>query len=137
MSETNIIKWTPELLLEINLNSPDDFLKIKETLTRIGIESKKEVQTLYQSCHILHKKGKYYITHFKEMLELDGKLTNLSNEDIARRNTIGILLSDWGLLEIVNLNKTKPRTSLKNIKILAFSKKDNWNLRSKYSIGKT
>lgn len=137
MSETNIIKWTPELLLEINLNSPDDFLKIKETLTRIGIESKKEVQTLYQSCHILHKKGKYYITHFKEMLELDGKLTNLSNEDIARRNTIGILLSDWGLLEIVNLNKTKPRTSLKNIKILAFSKKGNWNLRSKYSIGKT
>ena len=137
MSETDIIKWTPELLLEINLNSPDDFLKIKETLTRIGIESKKEVQTLYQSCHILHKKGKYYITHFKEMLELDGKLTNLSNEDIARRNTIGILLSDWGLFEIVNFNKTKPRTSLKNIKILAFSKKDNWNLRSKYSIGKT
>lgn len=124
-----------EELIEVTLGEKDDFLKIKETLTRIGVASKKE-KTLYQSCHILHKQGKYYIVHFKELFSLDGKPTDISENDISRRNTIVNLLEDWELLKIVNKEKTKdPTVSLSQIKILPYKEKDEWNLVPKYNIG--
>tara|TARA_B100000941_G_C28317210_1_gene454624 strand:+ start:171 stop:575 length:405 start_codon:yes stop_codon:yes gene_type:complete len=127
------INWKPEQMLEVVLKEPDDFLKIRETLSRIGVASRKE-KILYQSCHILHKQGKYYITHFKELFALDGKDTNLSENDIARRNTITKLLSDWGLVEVKGT--TEPAAPLSQIKIIAFKEKDDWTLETKYNIGK-
>lgn len=127
--------WSPSEMVEVLLKEPDDFLRVKETLTRIGISSKKEHNTLYQSCHILHKQGRYFIVHFKELFMLDGKSSNFSENDQARRNTIVKLLSDWGLLEIVDQSKVEPLASIKQIKILPFSEKNNWNLEAKYTIG--
>jgi hypothetical protein len=128
--------WSPDDMIEVLLNEPDDFLRIKETLTRIGVSSKKEHNTLYQSCHILHKQGRYFIVHFKELFLLDGKYSNLSENDCARRNTIVTLLSDWGLLEIVQPEKINNRAMVKQIKILPFKEKSEWSLESKYTIGK-
>jgi len=123
-------------LIEITLNNEDDFLKVRETLTRIGIASPKE-KRLYQSCHILHKRGKYYITHFKELFALDGKATNFSEEDQGRRNAIIQLLSEWDLIEVVNPDSIKePLVKLNQIKIIAHKDKDNWDLIAKYNIGK-
>ena len=116
MNDT-IIEWSPSDMLEVSLNEPDDFLKIKETLTRIGVASQKEENTLFQSCHILHKQGHYFITHFKELFALDGKPSTLTQNDLARRNTIASLLSDWGLLDIISDN-LKEHASLKEIKIM-------------------
>jgi len=127
--------WTPLEMLEVGLNEPDDFLKIKETLTRIGVASNRETNTLYQSCHILHKQGRYFIVHFKELFMLDGKNSNLTKNDLARRNTIATLLSDWGLLNVVNPEKASNQTSLRFIKIISHKEKLNWDLQSKYSIG--
>ena len=127
------INWTQEQMLEVSLKEPDDFLKIRETLSRIGVASRKE-KKLYQSCHILHKQGRYYITHFKELFALDGKSTNLSENDIARRNTIANLLKDWGLVKI--LGKSEPVAPLSQIKIISFKEKDEWILETKYNIGK-
>lgn len=129
---TNII----DTLIEITLKEEQDFLKIKETLTRIGVASKKE-KILYQSCHILHKKGKYYITHFKEMFALDGKDTNFSEEDKHRRNTIALLLEEWGLCKLVNKTLAETKVSLNQIKIIPYKEKEDWLLESKYSIGKS
>jgi len=129
------IEWTPSNMLEVLLNEPDDFLKIKETLTRIGVASKKEHNTLFQSCHILHKQGRYFIVHFKELFMLDGKPSNFTEDDIGRRNTITTLLSDWGLLTIVDELQTETKTSLRQIKIISHRDKNEWNLESKYSIG--
>ena len=129
------IEWTPSDMLEVILNEPDDFLKIKETLTRIGVASKKEHNTLFQSCHILHKQGRYFIVHFKELFMLDGKPSNFSEDDIGRRNTIATLLSDWGLLTIVDELQAQIKTSLRQIKIISHRDKNEWNLESKYSIG--
>ena len=127
------VNWTQEQMLEVGLNEPDDFLKVRETLSRIGVASRKE-RKLYQSCHILHKQGKYYIVHFKELFALDGKNTNLSDNDIARRNTISKLLSDWGLVTIISeLREVAP---LSQIKIISFSEKNEWTLETKYNIGK-
>ena len=127
------INWKPEQMLEIELKEPDDFLKIRETLSRIGVASRKD-KILYQSCHVLHKKSKYYIVHFKELFALDGKDTNLSENDIARRNTIAKLLGDWGL---VNVKGTlEPIAPLSQIKIIAFKEKSEWTLETKYNIGK-
>lgn len=123
-------------LVEVKLKNAEDFLKIKETLSRIGVASKKD-QTLYQSCHILHKQGKYYITHFKELFLLDGKTSDLDENDIARRNTIVSLLEEWGLLEVVSKDKIKdPQATLSQIKIIAFKEKHEWTLVPKYTIGK-
>ena len=129
------IEWTPSNMLEVILNEPDDFLKIKETLTRIGVASKKEHNTLFQSCHILHKQGRYFIVHFKELFMLDGKPSNFTEDDIGRRNTIATLLSDWGLLTIVDELQAEIKTSLRQIKIISHRDKNEWNLESKYSIG--
>jgi len=129
------IEWQPSDMLEVILNEPDDFLKIKETLTRIGVSSKKEHNTLYQSCHILHKQGRYFIVHFKELFMLDGKPSNFSEDDIGRRNTIATLLSDWGLLTIVDELQAEIKTSLRQIKIISHKDKNEWSLESKYSIG--
>ena len=127
------IQWSPESMLEVTIKQPDDFLKVRETLTRIGVASRKD-KTLFQSCHILHKQGKYFIVHFKELFALDGKDTNLSENDIARRNTIGKLLGDWGL---VNVKGTlEPIAPLSQIKIIAFKEKNEWTLETKYNIGK-
>ena len=127
------INWSQEDMLEVRLREPDDFLKIRETLSRIGVASRKE-RKLYQSCHILHKQGRYYIVHFKELFALDGKETNLSDNDIARRNTITKLLKDWELVDLVGeLNDLAP---LSQIKIISFKEKDEWNLETKYNIGK-
>jgi len=127
------INWKPEQMLEVELKEPDDFLKIRETLSRIGVASRKE-RKLYQSCHILHKQGKYFIVHFKELFALDGKDTNLSENDIARRNTIGKLLGDWGLVEVKG--DSTPTAPLSQIKIISFKEKDEWILETKYNIGK-
>ena len=127
------INWKPEQMLEVELKEPDDFLKIRETLSRIGVASRKE-RKLYQSCHILHKQGKYFIVHFKELFALDGKDTNLSENDIARRNTIANLLNDWGLIEVKG--SLEPMAPLSQIKILSFREKDEWTLETKYNIGK-
>ena len=126
-------QWSPEKMIEIFLSEPDDFLKVRETLTRIGVASRKE-KKLYQSCHILHKQGKYYIVHFKELFALDGKDTNLSENDIARRNTIVKLLSDWGLVTMKG--KPEPIAPLSQIKIISFKEKNDWILETKYNIGK-
>ena len=122
-----------ETLVEISFEQEDDFLKIRETLSRIGVASRKE-QELFQSCHILHKRGKYYIVHFKELFALDGKQTNLSENDIARRNTISKLLSDWGLVKVKG--ETDPAAPLSQIKIISFKDKNDWTLETKYNIGK-
>lgn len=123
-------------LIEVTLPNEEDFLKIKETLTRIGVASKKD-RKLYQSCHILHKQGKYYIVHFKELFALDGKPSNFSEEDVGRRNTIVNLLSEWGLLKLVVVEKSQePRTPLSQIKILPYKDRDEWELVAKYNIGR-
>ena len=129
----NNINWTQEQMFEVLLKEPDDFLKIRETLSRIGVASRKE-RKLYQSCHILHKQGRYYIVHFKELFALDGKDTNLSENDIARRNTIVKLLSDWGLVTMKGT--PEPIAPISQIKIIAFKEKDEWILETKYNIGK-
>ena len=125
--------WSQEQMLQVTLKEPDDFLKVRETLSRIGVASRKE-RKLYQSCHILHKQGKYYIVHFKELFALDGKETNLSENDIARRNTIAKLLNDWNLVGVEG--KIEPVAPLSQIKILYFKDKDEWTLETKYNIGK-
>ena len=127
--------WTPESMLEVLLPEPDNFLKVRETLTRIGIASRKD-KTLYQSCHILHKQGRYFIVHFKELFALDGKEANITTGDVERRNTIANLLSDWGLLKIVVPAQAEQRVSLSQIKVVAFKEKNEWDLIAKYSIGK-
>ena len=127
--------WTPDSMLEINLAEPDNFLKVRETLTRIGIASKKD-NTLFQSCHILHKQGRYFIVHFKELFALDGKDSNITSSDIERRNAIAALLQDWDLLKIVNTSKAEQKASLSQIKVVAFKEKSEWNLVAKYNIGK-
>lgn len=127
-----VVDWSPDLMLEVTLSQPDDFLKIRETLTRMGVASKKDSK-LYQSCHILHKQGRYFITHFKELFLLDGKPSNLTENDIGRRNTIVTLMSDWGLLETVEaIGETAP---LNQIKIISHKEKHNWELCPKYNIG--
>ena len=127
------VKWTQEHMLEVGLKEPDDFLKVRETLSRIGVASRKE-RKLYQSCHILHKQGRYYIVHFKELFALDGKKTNLSENDIARRNTIANLLNDWGLINIIE--EVTDLAPLSQIKVLSFNEKSEWTLETKYNIGK-
>jgi hypothetical protein len=132
---TDIVEWSPPQMLEVYLNDPDDFLKIKETLSRIGVSSKRETNVLFQSCHILHKQGRYFIVHFKELFMLDGKPSTFTYEDQCRRNTIALLLSDWNLLSIVDRASIDGTTSLKQIKIISHRDKADWDLRSKYSIG--
>ncbi len=134
MEESNIVEWTPTNMLEVTLNEPDDFLKIRETLTRIGVASRKD-NKIYQSCHILHKQGRYFIVHFKELFLLDGKKSNLEENDVARRNTIATLMSDWGLLTIEGRDKLEPIAPLRQIKIISFKYKNQWNLCPKYNIG--
>jgi hypothetical protein len=134
--ENNIVEWTPSDMLEIVLNEPDDFLKIRETLTRIGVASRKD-NKLFQSCHILHKQGRYFIVHFKELFLLDGKKSNLEENDIGRRNTIATLMSDWGLVSIQGEQNPKPVAPLRQIKIIPFKDKDKWELCPKYNIGNT
>ena len=129
------VKWSPEQMVEVVLNEPDDFLKVRETLTRIGVASRKE-KKIYQSCHILHKKGKYYIVHFKELFALDGKSTNISENDLQRRNRISKLLSDWGLISIVDELGEDDLAPLNQIKVLSYKDKGEWTLESKYNIGK-
>ena len=131
MSE--VIEWKPENMLEVKIKEPDDFLKIRETLTRIGVASRKE-RKIYQSCHILHKQGRYFIVHFKELFALDGKTANIFINDIERRNTIAQLLSDWGLIELVGIVESK--APLSQIKVLPFKEKNEWVLEPKYNIGK-
>ena len=128
-------EWTVENMVEVRLSQPDDFLKIRETLSRIGIASKKD-KKLYQSCHILHKQGRYFIVHFKELFGLDGKQTNFSTEDEQRRNTIVKLLNDWGLVTVVNEAKITQQAPLSQIKVIAFKEKSEWVLETKYNIGK-
>ena len=134
MSEDSF-NWSPEQMLEVTLNQPDDFLKIRETLSRIGVASRKD-KTLFQSCHILHKQGKYYIVHFKELFALDGKKATLVENDVQRRNTIAVLLHAWNLLTIVKADEAKNNAPLSQIKIIAFKEKNEWNLQAKYNIGK-
>tara|TARA_Y100001938_G_scaffold151015_1_gene245119 strand:- start:9728 stop:10159 length:432 start_codon:yes stop_codon:yes gene_type:complete len=128
-------EWNVENMVEIKLKQPDDFLKVRETLSRIGIASKKD-KKLYQSCHILHKQGRYFIVHFKELFGLDGKKTNFSDEDIQRRNTIVKLLIDWGLVEIVDVTRIEKQAPLSQIKVISFKEKKDWILETKYNIGK-
>ena len=134
MSE-DTIKWSPSDMLEVTIKQPDDFLKVRETLTRIGVASRK-YKTLFQSCHILHKQGKYYITHFKELFALDGKNSSLSLNDIQRRNTIALLLQDWNLIDVVNTALVENKAPLSQIKVLPFKEKSEWNMVAKYNIGK-
>ena len=129
------IKWSIEDMLEVTIKQPDDFLKVRETLTRIGVASRKD-KTLFQSCHILHKQGKYYIVHFKELFALDGKLATLSENDIQRRNTIAVLLADWSLIDIVKKEAAENKAPLSQIKVLPFKEKKEWILSAKYNIGK-
>jgi hypothetical protein len=129
------VDWTPSMMIEISLSEPDDFLKIRETLTRIGVASRKE-KKLYQSAHILHKQGRYYITHFKELFALDGKYANLTVNDIQRRNRIIKLLSDWGLISVLNPEEVTDIAPLNQIKVLSYKEKNEWILEQKYSIGK-
>ena len=130
----NEISWKPDQMLEVSLKEPDDFLKVRETLSRIGVASRKD-KKLFQSTHILHKQGKYYICHFKELFALDGKSTNISENDIARRNTIANLLSDWGLVNVVGTSSIEP-APLSQIKVISFREKNDWILETKYNIGK-
>ena len=129
------VDWSSEKMVEVSLSEPDDFLKVRETLTRIGVASRKE-KKLYQSCHILHKQGKYYIVHFKELFALDGKKANLSLNDVQRRNRIVQLLGDWGLVSINNKESITDVAPLSQIKVLAYKEKGDWTLESKYNIGK-
>jgi len=131
-----ITNWQPTDMLEVRLNEPDDFLKIRETLTRIGVASRKD-QKLYQSCHILHKQGRYFIVHFKELFLLDGKPSNLLENDIQRRNTISTLLADWGLITIVDPSRAQDIAPLRQIKVIPFKEKSQWELCPKYNIGNT
>ena len=133
MEESNI-HWTPTSMLEVSLNEPDDFLKVRETLTRIGVASRRD-KKLFQSCHILHKQGRYFIVHFKELFLLDGKKANLDESDIARRNTIATLLSDWGLIDFVARGESLNCAPLRQIKIISYKDKDQWELCPKYNIG--
>jgi hypothetical protein len=126
------VEWTPEMMLEVKLNEPDDFLKVRETLSRIGVASRKD-KILYQSCHILHKQGRYFIVHFKELFALDGKPTNITLNDVERRNTIASLLGDWELIEIVGV--AEPKAPLSQIKVLSYRDKEDWVLETKYNIG--
>ena len=135
MSVDTEIQWKQSDMIEVGLKEPDDFLKVRETLTRIGVASRKE-RKIYQSCHILHKQGKYYIVHFKELFALDGKKTNFSDNDIQRRNRIAQLLSDWGLISVVNKEQIEDLAPLNQIKVLSFKDKNDWTLESKYNIGR-
>ena len=135
MSVDTEVTWRPTDMVEVVLGEPDDFLKVRETLTRIGVASRKE-KKIYQSCHILHKQGKYFIVHFKELFALDGKNTNLSLNDVQRRNRIVQLLSDWGLVTVVNADQISDLAPLNQIKVLAFKEKEEWTLESKYNIGR-
>ena len=128
------IQWSPDMMIEVILNEPDDFLKVRETLTRIGVASRKE-KKLYQSCHILHKQGRYFITHFKELFALDGKHANLTVNDIQRRNRIVQLIADWGLVEVVDVSKVQDIAPLNQIKVLPHKEKGDWILETKYNIG--
>ena len=132
---TEEVQWTTEDMIEVGLREPDDFLKVRETLTRIGVASRKE-KKLYQSCHILHKQGKYYIVHFKELFALDGKKANLSLNDVQRRNRIVQLLGDWGLVSVNSKESIADVAPLSQIKVLAYREKGDWTLESKYNIGK-
>jgi hypothetical protein len=134
VEENKIVEWIPASMLEVTLNEPDDFLKVRETLTRIGVASRKD-NKLYQSCHILHKQGRYFIVHFKELFLLDGKKSNLEENDVARRNTIATLMSDWGLITIDNKDNAQPLAPLRQIKIISYKDKDKWELCPKYNIG--
>ena len=129
------VQWSQDQMVEVLLNEPDDFLKVRETLTRIGVASRKE-KKIYQSCHILHKQGRYYIVHFKELFALDGKHANLTQNDVQRRNRIIQLLSDWGLITIMNVSKITDIAPLNQIKVLAYKEKHEWILETKYNIGK-
>ena len=129
------VDWSQDQMVEVILNEPDDFLKVRETLTRIGVASRKE-KKLYQSCHILHKQGRYFIVHFKELFALDGKDSNITSGDIERRNAIAALLQDWDLLKIVSATKAENKASLSQIKVVSFKEKNEWNLVAKYNIGK-
>ena len=132
--QNNIVEWSASSMLEVTLNEPDDFLKVRETLTRMGVASRKD-KKLFQSCHILHKQGRYFIVHFKELFLLDGKKSNLEENDIARRNTIATLISDWGLISIENKENIKPLAPMRQIKIIPFKEKEEWELCPKYNIG--
>src|SRR5210317_1596410 len=127
------VEWSQDQMVEVLLNEPDDFLKVRETLTRIGVASRKE-KKLYQSCHILHKQGRYFIVHFKELFALDGKDTNINENDISRRNSIASLLKDWGLVEV--MGSAEPKAPLSQIKVISFKEKNEWELETKYNIGK-
>ena len=129
------INWSQEDMLEVTIKQPDDFLKVRETLTRIGVASRKD-KTLFQSCHILHKQGKYFITHFKELFALDGKKSTLTQNDIQRRNTIALLLQDWNLIDVSDKSRTEDKAPLSQIKVLPFKEKSEWSLSAKYNIGK-
>jgi hypothetical protein len=129
-----ISNWQPEMMLEITLNEPDDFLKVRETLTRIGVASRRD-NKLFQSCHILHKQGRYFIVHFKELFLLDGKPSNLLENDVQRRNTIAVLLADWGLVTIIEPEQSKDVAPLRQIKVIPFKDKSQWDLCPKYNIG--
>ena len=129
------VKWTPDQMVEVTLNEPDDFLKVRETLTRIGVASRKE-KKIYQSCHILHKQGRYYIVHFKELFALDGKHANLTGNDVQRRNRITRLLADWGLISVVKDEAVTDIAPLNQIKVLSYKDKGDWILEQKYNIGK-
>ena len=135
MSVDTEIQWKQSDMIEVGLKEPDDFLKVRETLTRIGVASRKE-RKIYQSCHILHKQGKYYIVHFKELFALDGKQTNITDNDVQRRNRISQLLADWGLVSIVDVDGLGELAPLNQIKVISFKDKSNWTLESKYNIGK-
>ena len=135
MSEDQEYNWSPDQMIEVTLKEPDDFLKVRETLTRIGVASRKE-KKIYQSCHILHKQGKYYIVHFKELFALDGKRANLFINDVQRRNRIAQLLSDWGLVNVVSTSAIEDAAPLSQIKVLSYKDKSEWTLESKYNIGK-
>ena len=128
------VMWTPDMMVEVLLNEPDDFLKVRETLTRIGVASRKE-KKIYQSCHILHKQGRYYLVHFKELFALDGKHANLTVNDVQRRNRIAQLIADWGLVSLVDVDKISDIAHLNQIKVLAFKDKGDWILETKYNIG--
>ena len=130
------VEWTPASMLEITLNEPDDFLKVRETLTRIGVASRQD-RKLFQSCHILHKQGRYFIVHFKELFVLDGKPSTITENDVQRRNTIAVLLADWGLVTMVNAEMAKDRAPLRQIKVISHKERDQWELCPKYNIGNT
>tara|TARA_Y100001970_G_scaffold1471_1_gene1778 strand:+ start:53 stop:487 length:435 start_codon:yes stop_codon:yes gene_type:complete len=128
------VNWSPDQMVEVTLNEPDDFLKVRETLTRIGVASRKE-KKIYQSCHILHKQGRYYLVHFKELFALDGKHANLTSNDVQRRNRIAQLLTDWGLVGVINADKIQDIAPLNQIKVLSYKDKGDWILETKYNIG--